>query len=345
MFLQALQTLLAGAQAMSSGAANDPADAYLTAMCYFNALRELGGARRIVEDEVRRNLSRYGARQRQTPAGSPFADRRLLEPVELTSRVSTAKVADARALLGTTRAEGGADVALATNMISVGLDIPRLGLMVLQGQPKTASEYIQATSRVGRDSNRPGIVVALLNLHRPRDRSHYERFEAFHASFYRAVEPTGITPFATRAMDRALAAMVVAATRHAEEAMTPSMSAKDIDDYPHLRNMLAKALRARVAAAGEPEATADLVERRMEELLDAWGSIAGAQAEEGLRYDGREDGPGRLLRDPLRPLEVDERPERNWFPAARSMRETEPAALLEVVQPSGRPFQSTGDRK
>lgn len=345
MFLQALQTLLAGAQAMSTGAANDPADAYLTAMCYFNALRELGGARRIVEDEVRRNLSRYGARQRQIPAGAPFVDRRLLEPVELTSRVSTDKVAEARKLLSTMRAAGGPDVALATNMISVGLDIPRLGLMILQGQPKTASEYIQATSRVGRDSDRPGLVVALLNLHRPRDRSHYERFGAFHASFYRAVEPTGITPFATRAMDRALAATVVAAARHAEEAMTSSPRATDIADHPHLRDILAAALRARVAAAGEPRSAADLVERRMVELMEAWERIAEAQAEEGLRYDGREDGPGRLLRDPLRPLEVDERPERNWFPAARSMRETEPVALLDVVQPSGRPFQTAGARR
>ena len=107
-------------------------------------------------------------------------------------------------------------MALATNMISVGLDITRLGLMVVQGQPKTAAEYIQATSRVGRDHDKPGLVVAVLNLHKPRDRMHYEQFGQFHRTFYRAVEATSVTPWAARALDRALAAVVVAAARHVD---------------------------------------------------------------------------------------------------------------------------------
>ena len=113
------------------------------------------------------------------------------------------------------------DVALATNMISVGLDITRLGLMVVQGQPKTAAEYIQATSRVGRDHSRPGLVLAVLNLHKPRDRMHFEQFGQFHRTFYRAVEATSVTPWAARALDRALAAVVVAAARHVDPTLTP----------------------------------------------------------------------------------------------------------------------------
>ena len=95
--------------------------------------------------------------------------------VELTSRVSTNQVADARRRLERPFHEAQrVDCAIATNMISVGLDIPRLGLMVVLSQPKTHTEYIQATSRVGRDDRRPGLVVTLLNAHKPRDRSHYE---------------------------------------------------------------------------------------------------------------------------------------------------------------------------
>jgi hypothetical protein len=150
----------------------------MTALCYFNALRELGGARRIVEDEVIDRAGRYGSQRRRVdPAYSPFADRKIRLPMELTSREPTDKVAEAKQLLEASfgsNVTATVDVALATNMISVGLDITRLGLMVVQGQPKTAAEYIQATSRVGRDHSRPGLVVTVLNLHKPRDRMHFE---------------------------------------------------------------------------------------------------------------------------------------------------------------------------
>jgi ATP-dependent helicase YprA (DUF1998 family) len=143
-FLRALTTLLAAAKAEAQGGGD--ADPYLTALCYFNALRELGGARRIVEDEVRTRLASYGTeRRRIEPPDQPFA-------LELTSRENTDKVAAAKEALAKPCSDPahGVDVALATNMISVGLDIGRLGLMLVQGQPKAAAEYIQATSRVMR---------------------------------------------------------------------------------------------------------------------------------------------------------------------------------------------------
>jgi len=178
----------------------NPADPYMTVISYFNALRELGSARRIVEDEVRLRATRYGSRQRVGDPVARFADRTLHDPLELTSRIPTAEVSDTKARLNQTFDKKDAvDVALATNMISVGLDVTRLGLMLVSGQPKTVGEYIQATSRVGRNPDRPGLVVALLNVHKPRDRSHYERFSYWHAAFYRAVEATSVTPLTPRA--------------------------------------------------------------------------------------------------------------------------------------------------
>src|SRR4051812_21620342 len=165
-----------------------PADPYMTVLGYFNSLRELGGARRILEEEVQNTIKGYGGHKRVGENPGLFQDRRTFsEVVELTSRVSTDKVAEARRRLERPFEEIGerVDCAIATNMISVGLDIPRLGLMVVLGQPKSHSEYIQATSRVGRDLNKPGLVVTVLNIHKPRDRSHYERFRHYHETFYR----------------------------------------------------------------------------------------------------------------------------------------------------------------
>jgi hypothetical protein len=104
----------------------------------------------------------------------------------------------------------------------------RLGLMVVLGQPKTSAEYIQATSRVGRDAAKPGLVVTLLNVHKPRDRSHYERFRAYHETFYRSVEATSVTPYSPRALDRGLAGAVVGWARLGTASMTPPRGAEEI---------------------------------------------------------------------------------------------------------------------
>jgi hypothetical protein len=205
---------------------SNPADPYMTLVAYFNALRELGSARRIVEDEVRTRVSGYASRTRIGEAAPRFADRDLKDPLELTSREDTAKVADAKERLALGfDGDRTVDMALATNMISVELDVIRLGLMLVSGQPKTAAEYIQATSRVGRDRDRPGLVVTLLNLNKPRDRSHYEHFTSWHAAFYRAVEAVSVTPFASRALDRRLAPATVALARLGRSSLTPLTAA------------------------------------------------------------------------------------------------------------------------
>src|SRR5207245_5365527 len=109
------------------------------------------------------------------------------------------------------------DVVLATSMLQVGVDVARFGLMVVTGQPKNTAEYIQASSRVGRETARPGLVVTLYNWSRPRDLAHFEDFAHYHATFYRQVEALSVTPYARRALDRGTAALVVAAVRHADD--------------------------------------------------------------------------------------------------------------------------------
>src|SRR5690606_40340716 len=143
------------------------------------------------------------------------------------------------------------DVALATSMLQVGVDVPRFGLMMVVGQPKNTAEYIQASSRVGRDPRRPGLVVTLYNWSRPRDLAHYEDFEHYHATFYRQVEALSVTPYTRRALDRGTAATFVAAVRHAAEEYSRNADAHDVDlDRPLGRGVAPRMLARAEAVAG-----------------------------------------------------------------------------------------------
>jgi hypothetical protein len=312
--------------------AANPADPYMTLLGYFNSLRELGGSRRIVEDEVGTRLSGYARRRRVGEVTGLFADRRIAyDAVELTSRVSTDKVAAAKRRLALPFTESErVDVALATNMISVGLDITRLGLMVVLGQPKTSAEYIQATSRVGRDPDRPGLVVTLLNVHKPRDRSHYERFGAYHDSFYRSVEATGVTPFSPQALDRGLPGTLVALARLGHAPLTAPRGAERIGNERARLDFVVQALedRARLHDSRDGPAAEELAARlgrRVEDLLDEWEQIVldYRQTGVGLQYQREEGGAKRLLYEFLHP-ELRTVPRHPWrFRANRSLRDVE----------------------
>jgi hypothetical protein len=196
-------------------------DPYWTLMAYFNSLRELGHAATLVRADIREHMNAMWDRLgiRKPAAGSGEVDRRrfINRDLELTSRIPSEAIPDVLQQLFTsypsTDDRRPVDVCLATNMIQVGLDVPRLGVMTVVGQPKTTSEYIQATSRVGRDAKGPGLVVTVLNPAKPRDRSHYEHFRSYHQSIYRWVEPTSVTPFAVPVRERALHAQVVTLSR------------------------------------------------------------------------------------------------------------------------------------
>jgi hypothetical protein len=327
------------------------ADPYMTLVGYFNSLRELGGSQRIVEDEVRARLLRIRMRHRVGETSAYLVDRRIdYECVELTSRRSTDDVKAAKARLEqdfldrtTKKKNAPADVALASNMISVGVDIQRLGLMVVCGQPKTNAEYIQATSRVGRDDKRPGLIVALLNVHKPRDRSHFEHFSAFHQSFYRGVEATSVTPFSSRAVDRGIAGLVVALARLSDARLTPADAAETIaaarGDLGFVGDVLAARVEAHRESRADDEPMDDVkagLRTRIDSLLDSWVRVAANDpGRDGLAYQKFEEG--QVSRRPLLHMPLDpelpgaDQHERR-FVANRSMRDVEGVVDVYVMK-------------
>jgi hypothetical protein len=324
---------------------NNPADPYMTMLGYFNSLRELGGARRILEEEVQNTIKSYGIRKRVGEDRGLFQDRKnFSEVVELTSRVPTDKVAEARRRLGIGfyDIKQRVDCAIATNMISVGLDIPRLGLMVVLGQPKTHAEYIQATSRVGRTDDRPGLVVTLLNIHKPRDRSHYERFRHYHETFYRSVEVASVTPFSARALDRGFAGALVGLARHSDPRLTPPGGAEWIADVrATLERRLLDTFLERIRQqpfADEAERSERLrsVQNRVVDLLDSWRKIFEDYRSAGvdLQYQKYElTQPKPLLHEML---DKDfESEHHRKFRANRSLRDVEPEVNLFLKDLSG----------
>lgn len=266
-----------------NGDLKQPADPYMTLIGYFNSLRELGGMRRLVEDEVSNRVKDFSDEKRPHHFVGPHpwaGNRKLLLPAELTSRASTNDVKETKAGLAVRRADqdhSPLDTVLASNMISVGLDVDRLGLMVVTGQPKTSSEYIQATSRVGRAY--PGLVVTCLNASRPRDRSHYERLCAYHASFYRDVEATSITPFSLQTLDRGMVGTLISMIRHGVLEMEAARGVMNLRTYRARAEAALEALVQRGRKHREwhdkeaEERIASELRARGKHFLDAWQRV------------------------------------------------------------------------
>lgn len=233
-------------------------DCYWTLVGYFNSLRELGGALVLMQDDVTDSISLY--------ANARGERKRPLSNVEeLTSRRTQEEIREMLDILETKVGSPGAvDAVLATNMVSVGVDISRLGLMLVNGQPKSIAEYIQSTSRVGRGTV-SGLIVSILNNAKARDRSHFETFCSWHQTLYRDVEATSVTPFASRARDRALHAALVAAVRHLVPDMLndPRMDDKAEDTAMDLIDRIVQR-----AERIDPEERA--VRAELERRLESW---------------------------------------------------------------------------
>jgi hypothetical protein len=250
-------------------------DPYWTALTYFNSIRELGHAATLIRADITEYLNSIYIRKKITGT-----DRRFINvDRELTSRINSSQITDILEDLMKEypKEKYPIDICLATNMISVGVDIPRLGLMTVIGQPKTTSEYIQATSRVGRSKKGPGLIFTIYNCSKPRDRSHFEHFQEYHSKIYSKVEPTSVTPFSPPARERALHAILVGLIRFYSETNrelpTPFPTREIIQK---VREIIFR--RVSEIDKGEIQKTIEMVERKLEQwqhnLPIIYGSFA-----------------------------------------------------------------------
>ncbi|MEV0168276.1 helicase-related protein [Nonomuraea fuscirosea] len=291
-FTQASATILSSVAILQApsvlGLSGDDQDAYWTLVVYHNSLRELGRTVTQVRDDVDAMLQ-----ARRTDAAS-FRGLRGDGVVELTSNVPADQLPEIIRRLERKVDQGDAvDVLATTNMLSVGIDIGRLGVMLMNGQPKTTSEYIQATSRVGRSAV-PGLVITLLRANKPRDRSHYESFRAYHESLYRHVEPTSVTPWSLASRERSLRAAFVLLVRHGVGLRRKDQAGEFLIEDPLVQLALDRMVQAaRRADSDEAEAS----ERELRRIAGEWHERAQAISARGEKLYYRSRDHASLLKD------------------------------------------------
>lgn len=240
----------------------DVRDPWWTLLAFFNSLRELGNSLSLMQSDIPDYLRTINNRSTTDRTGMRY----LNWVEEMTSRLRQDQVPEAIQKLERqlTIDQRAVDACLASSLIEVGIDIPRLSLMAVVGQPKSTSQYIQVTGRVGRRI--PGLVVTLYGAGKPRDRSHFERFRSYHERLYAQVEPTSSTPFAPPALDRALRAVAVAYIRQT--------SPEKLDPWPFPAESWAAAKellldRVRLCDPDEADRTAGILDRMRKEW-EAW---------------------------------------------------------------------------
>jgi hypothetical protein len=313
------------------GATDANIDPYWTCVAYFNSLRELGGAHVMMMDDVPRQMTFLATRL--------GGEQRILEqlPKELSSRVPSSQIPATlgdleERLGGDVYAGQPADTVLASNMISVGVDVPRLGMMVVNGQPKSTAEYIQATSRVGRGV--PGLVIVAYNFGRPRDLSHFEHFRTYHAALYRGVEATSVTPWAPRARDKALHAVLIAAARHAIPGLVDDEAALEFRaDNPmvgKIRNFLVARAKGGSKSLLDQDTESEDTNADLAAIVNHWRTMAADARTSGhrLRYWIKPAPFGRTAPHLMRAAEETQAGESLSWPTPNSLREVEPSTAF-----------------
>ncbi|MBI3590790.1 MAG: helicase [Candidatus Melainabacteria bacterium] len=255
-------------------------DKYWTLVAYFNSIRELGKFDTFINDDVQEQINNLS--KRRTYVKQRFVNNKQ----ELTSRKKAEEIPAILSELEkkyTAEKNHCVDLVSATNMISVGVDIDRLNLMTIVGQPKTTSEYIQASSRIGRKY--PGIVFTIFNPVKSRDRSHYEHFIQYHNTLYKSVEPTSVTPFASPSRDRGLPAVFITLVRQVL-GLTKDDSAQDFIklDRADIENITAIILdRIQNIDAREYE----IAKEELKSIVYKWESFVSSAPEEKVSFTNK----------------------------------------------------------
>ena len=310
-------------------------DKFWTLTVYFSSLRDLGKCRTLAEDDIKDAITRQAQR-----LGTKQDARKFYSPDELTSRASTTELNETLDKLEKTQYsldnyKKVSQLLLATNMISVGIDIARLNVMLLVGQPKLTSEYIQASSRVGRSF--PGVAFTMYDAYKSRDRSHFEQFKQYHESFYRYVEPTGATPFSKPARDRSLKALLVAMIRNTAENLRDEKDASSftVAHYKEIIEKIKNYIVARsisITARLNPDMLNDGVDiaDEIDEFFKEWEDRASAYEANNFSY-----GEKYMIRSPDvehgRLLKVYGTEDSNGFDAMTSMRNVDSTVSGNII--------------
>lgn len=315
-------------------------DPYWTLVGYFNSIRELGGAIRLVEDDVKSNIRSIVS---LLPNHTSSKTRLIGRPEELTGRINAEDISRIREIVERNHNQTDSlDVLLATNMISVGIDVERLGLMVITGQPKNSTEYIQVTGRIGRREDIPGLVFTLFSPYKPRDLSQYENFLGHHLTIQKSVEPVSLTPFSERTLERAIHSVYISLIRHTIPSLARKEQANDLGRLRSLVDGLQDVILQRYAevqGTGNKSVEYESLKNNMIDFLDNWERyIEEARQKENPNgvwynnpfdpYDTDENKNENILMVDFAEKNADPRQKRFPFATPGSMREVEKEASL-----------------
>ena len=302
-------------------------DQFSTIVGYFNAIRDLGGTDNIISDRIYtyiRTLINIKFKADSEKVGLTTGDIRWIgNHDELTSRKTSKEIKETLTNLDLRYNEYGYySYILASNMLSVGIDIDRLGVMVMYGQPKTNAEYIQATSRVGRQN--PGVVLTMYNGSRSRDKSHYEQFGFYHKSFYQYVEATSVTPFSIRAIEKAIHCVFIIMLRLSVKTLNANDSAVNFRIEDKYVDSVKSFIIKRVNSINP--STAEYAEQWITRVAERWDELAQENPNTLVYYKYNQAGCCNLLVAGEQGSELD-------FPATlNSLRNVEPSSNVFIQE-------------